>query len=199
MSSGTNYGLVILASGQSHRFGDKDKLLAPFRGKALATHAATLALDPQLTTCICVLRPACPQLERIFLSANTEFVVNGKPQDGQGRSLSLGISAIAQHSCDGAFVILADMPFVKTSHLNLLRHGIGDHEAAIAFNGQRRSPPALFRRSMFQRLISQTGDSGAKDILRDSASVKNIAMPADDLIDIDSPEDLKRYDSIKSP
>ena len=187
-----NCGLIILASGLSQRFGPTDKLLALFRGQALATSSADLAIDMQYSARICVLKPNCPALEKIYVSRNIEPVINNRPEDGQGHSLSLGIKAIADRGCDSAYVVLADMPFVTTVHLKMLRLKIDDCEAAIAFDGTRRSPPALFRHSMFKKLIDQTGDNGARGLLRVSETVKQVTMPPNVLIDIDTPEDLKR-------
>lgn len=187
-----NYGLVVLASGLSQRFGQSDKLLVPFRGQALAAASADLAIETRCSARICVLKPNCPELEKIYSSRDIEPVINDRPEDGQGHSLSLGIKAIADRGCHSAYVVLADMPFVTTAHLKLLHTEIGECDAAISFDGERRSPPALFRQTMFQRLIDQDGDSGARDVLRISDSVKQVTMPPGILFDIDTPEDLKR-------
>ncbi len=195
MMEDKNYGLIILASGISRRFGQQDKLLAPFRGQALAVHTAELAINTRCSTCVCVVRPDCPELAAIYTSRDIDIIVNEHPEDGQGRSLALGVAAIADCKCDYTHVVLADMPLVTPAHLEMLRGQIGDHEAAIAYDGKRRSPPALFRQSMFQRLIDQQGDAGARNILRASQSVKNVAMPACDLVDLDTPEDLKRLEA----
>ena len=195
MTAHGNFGLVILASGLSKRFGDQDKLLASFCDQPLAKQSAMLAAGLRLSPSICVLRPHCPELEKLFTAHKIDLVINDAPEAGQGHSLALGIKAIAERGCDYAYVVLADMPLVTAPHLELLRTQISDHEAAIAFDGRRRSPPALFRRSLFPKLINQSGDSGAKEILRTSNAVKNVSMPANILIDIDVPDDLKKAEA----
>ncbi len=187
-------GLVILASGRSKRFGDGDKLTAPFRGKPLAEHAAQLADAAPFAKAIGIIAPERPELRRLFSSYNITMLVNDDPDAGQGRSLALGVNAVAELGCKVAIIALADMPFITHSHLDRLRIEIGENEAAIAFDGQRRSPPVLFRNSMFENLTSLTGDAGAREILRQTRRVKNVMMSAKDLIDIDTRDDLTRYD-----
>ena len=190
--NGTDFGIVILASGMSRRFGNTDKLLAEFRGQALAIASADLAKKMKCAARICVLKPNSPELATLYSSRDIETVINERPEDGQGNSLSLGIKSVADRGCRSAFVILADMPLVNQLHLEMLSDQIGDNEAAIAFDGTRRSPPALFRHSVFQSLIDQKGDRGARDLLRDSGRVKNVLMPLNVLFDIDTPEDIER-------
>lgn len=187
-------GLVILASGRSKRFGDDDKLTAPFRGKPLAEYAAQLAHAAPFAKAIGVIAPESPELKRLFSSYSITTLVNEDPDAGQGRSLALGVSAIAELDCKAAIIVLADMPFIKHSHLDRLRIEVGENESAIAFDGQRRSPPVLFRNSMFEKLTGLTGDSGAREILRQTRRVKNVMMSAEDLIDIDTRDDFTRYD-----
>ncbi|MEO1242652.1 MAG: nucleotidyltransferase family protein [Pseudomonadota bacterium] len=187
-------GLIILASGRSQRFGDGDKLTAPFRGKPLAEYAAQLANAAPFAKSIAIIAPERPELKRLFSSYNITTLVNDDPGAGQGRSLALGVSAIAELGCKAAIITLADMPFIKHSHLDRLRIEVGENESAIAFDGQRRSPPVLFRNSMFEKLSGLTGDAGAREILRQTRRVKNVMVPTEDLIDIDTREDLTRYD-----
>lgn len=189
-----NCGLVILASGQSKRFGDGDKLTAPFRGKPLADYVAQLADAAPFAKSIGVIAPERSELKRLFSSYNITTLVNDDPDAGQGRSLALGVSAVAELGCKVAITVLADMPFIKHSHLDRLRVEIEENEAAIAFDGQRRSPPVLFRNSMFEKLTGLAGDAGAREILRQTRRVKNVMMSAEDLVDIDTRDDLIRYD-----
>ncbi|MEM9619236.1 MAG: nucleotidyltransferase family protein [Pseudomonadota bacterium] len=187
-------GLVILASGRSQRFGDNDKLTASFRGKPVAEYAAQLSDAAPFAKSIGVIAPERPDLKRLFSSYNITTLVNSDADAGQGRSLALGVSALAELGCKIAIITLADMPFIRRGHLDRLRIEIRENEAAIAFDGQRRSPPVLFRNSMFEKLTGLTGDAGAREILRQTRRVKNVMMPAQDLIDIDTRDDLTRYD-----
>lgn len=195
MTDEEKIGLVILASGMSRRFGQKDKLLAPFRGEALAVQSANLGVELQCSARICILKSNSPELQKVFSSRNIDIIINERPDDGQGHSLSLGMKEIADRGCHSAYLVLADMPLVKPSHLRMLHTQIGDHEVAIAYDGKRRSPPALFRQSMFRKLIDQAGDTGAKEVLRASRVVKYVTMPPLVLTDVDTPEDLKRIDT----
>ena len=88
---------VLLASGFSRRFGADDKLLAPFRGKALARHTLDLVCGINAGP----LRP----FRRIFLVAAADAVKalaaglpvtvihNSAPEKGRRESVRLGVAA----------------------------------------------------------------------------------------------------------
>jgi molybdenum cofactor cytidylyltransferase len=99
---------ILMASGFSKRFGEGNKLLAPFRGKALARHTLDLACG-------------LGGFHRIFFVAAEDAVLalaeglpltpvpNGHPEWGQRESIRLGLAAADEYSrgaggtedCDG--------------------------------------------------------------------------------------------------
>jgi molybdenum cofactor cytidylyltransferase len=94
MSSSDKVYAILMASGFSKRFGEKNKLLAPFRGKPLARHTLDL---------VCGLN--C--FSRIFFVAAEDAVIalagglpvmvirNERPGRGQRESIRLGLDAAA--------------------------------------------------------------------------------------------------------
>lgn len=194
MISWEQCGLIILASGQSSRFGETDKLTAPFRGRPIAAYAAQLASAAPFAKSIGVVPAGRPALNGIFQSAGATLVTNNNPNAGQGRSLALGVKALSDQNYDAAFVVLADMPLVRLPHLDRLRQEIGAHDAAFASDGKRRSPPALLRKSTFPLLAKLEGDHGAKAALEDFIT-RDVDLPADALADIDTIDDLHRLEA----
>lgn len=186
-------GLIILASGQSARFGDADKLTAPFCGAPLASYAAQLAKAAPFAASVSVIPPDRSDLTRIFESHGAKTIINDDPDAGQGRSLAIGVKAIAGHGCDAAFISLADMPLIRLTHLDRLRQRLGEHDAAFASDGQRQSPPALFSKSAFPHLTALSGDQGAKAIMHKIDTVK-VDFSAEELSDIDTMEDLHKLE-----
>lgn len=183
-------GVVILAAGLSRRFDGGDKLLAPLLGKPLAAYAAETAAATPADVRLAVIPPDRPALAKVFRSLAIDVIVNDRPADGQGKSLAAGVSELAARGCARVFVLLADMPFIKPRHLKALSAAIGDHDAAIATDGRRRTPPALFTRRLFPDLTAFKGDEGAKSLLRQAASVAEARLDPDVLLDIDTAEAL---------
>jgi CTP:molybdopterin cytidylyltransferase MocA len=65
-----------------------------------------------------------------------------------------------------------------------------DGPAAVAYPGNKPGAPACFPAALFPALEALTGDSGAAQVLRGLPNVTLIAAPAEDLRDVDRPEDL---------
>lgn len=193
MISWEQCALIILASGRSRRFGDEDKLIAPFCGKPLASHAAQLAKAAPFTLCVSVIPAGRSDLQKIFESHGAKALINHDPDAGQGRSLAIGAEAAIEHNCDAAFIVLADMPLIRVTHLERLRQRLDQRDAVFAFDGQRRSPPALFRKSAFPLLAKLSGDQGAKAVMN-RIDTTDIKFSAEDLADIDTADDLQKIE-----
>jgi len=181
---------ILLAAGQSHRFGASDKLVAPLAGEALALHAARriVELAPERRIAVCA--EADGALARQLAALGFDIIANPDSDRGLSHSLALGIAAAAQTSAAAALICLADMPFVSTGHLRALiaRFDAAEAPVVASNNGAAAMPPALFARSHFDRLRASEGDGGGKALLAGAAL---IPASADELADIDRPEDLR--------
>lgn len=177
-----NIAAVLLAAGQSTRFGETDKIAAPLNGLPLGLHAAhTLAALP-LTVRFVVTGPTTLDWPGF------EIVTNDQPGAGMARSIALGVAAARRAGAEAVLIALADMPFVPAAHfLRLIARHHGPTSLAASTNGARRMPPALFGADWFATLEGLTGDQGARTLL-DRAEM--VPAAADDLLDIDRPSDL---------
>lgn len=180
---------ILLAAGGSRRFGDADKLLAPLSGMPMVVHAAARIADLAPGRRIAVCPSADGLLARHLASLGFEIVVNADEAAGLSRSLALGIAEAARGPAAAALVMLADMPFVTAAHLQALlaRFDAADAPVVASSDGHTAMPPALFGRSLFDRLQAGTGDRGGKVLLAKAALVG--ASPAE-LADIDRPGDM---------
>ena len=185
-------GIVILAAGQSERFGSPDKLLAEFRGRPMASHTARTAAAMEAKVCCAIVRPNQPDLMRCFADHGVECLVNTDPVTGQGRSLAIGIEAMDRAGCLAAIVLLADMPLIRPHHLGALMGDSDNRDAVLAHDGVRTLPPAIIRKSLFPDLIRLTSDQGGKAVLNGSGAFASAAIPRDALVDIDTPDDLRQ-------
>lgn len=186
-----NIGAVLLAAGRSRRFGDDDKLLAPFADAPLALHAAARIAELALGRRIAVCSDGEAALAQKLAALDFEIIVNPDPAAGLSRSLACGIAEVARGREAAALVMLADMPCVTTAHLRALFARFDPlHSPVVAStNGHAAMPPALFARSLFDRLQASVGEVGGKALLDGAALVT--ASPLE-LADIDRPEDLQR-------
>lgn len=179
---------VLLAAGQSRRFGTDDKLLADLDGRPLVLHAAELivALKPPRMIAVCS-APVGKLLEPLGF----ELIVNDEATSPMSASLALGIAAAATGKCDAALVTLGDMPFVTLQHLQQLLKRWNPPNAPVVGTTWRGTsmPPALFARSKFTQLSRITGDHGAKDLL---ATADLVEAPPEQLADVDTIDDLLR-------
>ena len=177
---------LLLAAGHSRRFGPKDKLLAPYRGAPLVSHAAAALREAAPGPLIAVLRSAevaacLPEFEPVFVDT---------PDAPQSASLRAGIMRAADLDAAGVLVALGDMPLVPATHIAALLALGEDHDLAATQAGDRILPPAWFAARHFAALAALSGDRGARDLLRRTPDAARIACPPEWLIDIDRPEDL---------
>lgn len=180
---------ILLAAGQSLRFGADDKLLAPLAGEPLALHAARSIVELAPGRRIAVCHAAGGALARRLDAMGFMVVANPHPERGLSQSLARGIAEAARGPEAAALVCLADMPFVGIGHLRALLAAFDPVAAPVVGSTSHGvpMPPALFARSMFDPLRRAEGDSGGKALLANA-----MLVPADaaELADIDRPEDL---------
>lgn len=176
--------LVLLAAGRSRRFGDVDKLTEPFLDQPLAYHVVT-ALEA--VPFRCRIAVVC-QTSLDFASRGYTVVENPDAEDGQAGSLRLGVQAAIDQGASAVLIALADMPRVTATHIyRLLDYAEGPDAVIASSNGVHPTPPALFGAAYFPDLLRCCGDEGARALVRGG---HHVITRADELIDIDTPEDL---------
>ena len=151
---------VLLAAGLSRRMGE-DKLMLPYRGRALLQHAVQLLGDLPVFERIIVTSEG--RLGRIELPPGVRAVINPRPEEGQSGSLRLGLEAA---SGEWYLFLAADQPLLTVSDLQPLLDLADDRARIIAFpsiNGEPRMP-ALFSACFRDELLSVRGDSGGREV-----------------------------------
>jgi molybdenum cofactor cytidylyltransferase len=96
---------ILMASGFSRRFGEGNKLLAPFRGKALARHTLDLVCGPDFSL-NCFYRIFFVAAEDAVLALaeglTLTTVRNEHPERGQRESIRLGLRAAGIEDPEGS-------------------------------------------------------------------------------------------------
>jgi len=181
-------GVALLAAGSSQRFGEEDKLVANFRGRMLAEHAA-LAIPMAAFACAFVVsaEPNHP-CEPTWRSCGFAPLLNRDAAQGMGTSVTLAARAAMEVSLDGLLIALADMPLVPSEHFEALIEGCsGPNDIAVSAIGKVRMPPAMFGKAHFKALANASGDRGARALLSEG---KVVTCPPEWLKDIDVRDDL---------
>ena len=179
---------ILLAAGQSKRFGDKDKLSQPVRGVPIVMHTARRIVELNTGPRIAVCRKDWPLAEELA-QIGFDIRINPDPERGLSSSLALGIATAAQTPAHAALVLLGDMPFVGGRHLRKMLARFDRNEAPVVASSREgiAMPPALFARSHFDQLCKAEGDQGGQFLLR-----QGVLVPGDpcELDDIDRQADL---------
>jgi molybdenum cofactor cytidylyltransferase len=185
--------LILLAAGRSVRFGDKDKLEQEFLHKPLAFHVVT-ALE------------GMPFLGRIAVTSNTRLdfaargyrvIPNDTPKGNLSSSIRLGVAAARELDPEAVLFALADMPRVTASLVHsLLDTADGPDSVVASSDGRHPRPPAVFGIDQCEALLALQGDYGAREMVR---AGKHVVAPVNELIDIDTPEDLERLRALVRP
>lgn len=178
--------LVLLAAGQSKRFGGKNKLEQEFLGRPVGLHVVT-ALERMPFRERLVVTDGC-KLD--FASRGFTVLHNPDASTGIGESVRLGVTRARDIDAAAVLIALADMPRVTSSHIyHLLDAADGDDAVVASSDGVQPRPPALFGRGRFDFLLGLNGDMGARELVR---SGKHVVTTPAELIDIDTPEHLEQ-------
>src|SRR5690242_10398858 len=166
----SNTGIVILAAGSSSRFG-VPKQLAQYNGKTLLQHVIDEArtADP---ICIAVVTGANEnEISSSIANNKVKLIFNKDWAKGMATGIVAGVNAMNQIDKDVDKIIIAvcDQPFVSSALFNQLdrvQKETGKSIIASSYAGTMGTP-VLFTRKYFDQLLRLTGDTGAKQILRD--------------------------------
>ena len=188
-------GAVILAAGESSRFG-RPKQLVQFRGTSLVRRVVDAAKDANCSAIVVVLGSKREQIERELKETDAIVAENKDWRRGIGSSIRVGLeSAVNQAPDIEAIVLLAcDQPFLKTDTIECLIAMRGKTKKAIVASSYSETlgVPALFDRSCFQELLTLDDETGAKAIiLSNRERVAELLFPEGN-IDIDTAADYKK-------
>jgi len=183
---------IVLAAGFARRMG-RQKLLLDLKGKPVVRWTVEAVL-PHVDDCVVVTGQDDAAVRAALTDLAVRFVVNPRPQDGQGSSIAAGAAALKPWTA-AALVVLGDQPMTPPRVMVALLAAQRERGRAIAAPSYRgtRGTPVLFTADVFPELRALTGDAGARVVVaarpeRVEVVEFDIAMPAD----VDTPEDFAR-------
>ena len=185
---------IVLAAGTSSRMG-RNKLTTPVNAKPMVRHAVEAALAAGLDPVIVVTGHDAAAVREALNGAAVRFVQNDAFADGLSTSLRAGIGAVPG-TCDGAVVLLGDMPGIGPALIGRLRTAFAPgHAICVATAQGQRGHPVLWGRQFFAEILELNGDAGARSLMTIHADQLCEVEAGDDtpLADIDTPEALAAY------
>jgi molybdenum cofactor cytidylyltransferase len=185
---------VILAAGESSRFGQLKQLLQ-FHGKPLVRRVVNAAGEAKCSPVIVVTGNAHDEVKHELRECNAIVIENKGWKAGIGTSIRTGIEYLMVNApdADAALLLVCDQPFVDCNVLTglvAMHRETGKPVVASAY-ADTLGVPALFSRLIFPELLLLSGDSGAKAvILSNRARVAEFSFPRGK-IDVDTIGDLE--------
>lgn len=185
------FAAIVLAAGQSRRFGDSNKLTALLEGKALLEHVLGLVCGLGLADVVVVTGAPNRNIDKILHASPVRTISNINYLDGMGTSIAAGARAIGE--CDGVFIILGDMPYLsRQDYHDLMGSFSGRQDICRPVFQEHPGHPVLFGAAYIDELVDLTGDAGAKAILKTHIhQIKFVEVGTSAIVkDIDRPSDL---------
>jgi len=184
---------IILAAGESRRFG-KPKQLLDWRGQPFVRAVAQSAIRAGLSPVVVVTGSNVVQVEAAISDLPVTIVHNKNWQGGQSSSIKEGIKAIISSQAAGAIFLLSDQPQVNTAIIHALieKHAERLYPVVAPMILDRRGNPVLFDRVTFPDLMMIEGDTGGRAIFH-KHKVEYLPWHDDSLLlDVDTPEQYQR-------
>lgn len=196
---------IILAAGESKRFGEPKQLL-PFNGKPLLMHAVDSALNSKLDEVIIVLGYEANKIKeklKVISKKSKErlkVVVNLKYNTGRKSSILCGIKA-AKKGFGGLMFIQGDQPLISSYLMNRLIFRFLKEKSPLAFPifGLNPCQPVIFQPLLIKELLDAEENGGGKSLKLKYWSVasKLELNSLESQIDVDTKEDYKRLLELK--
>lgn len=156
-------GAVLLAAGQSSRFGE-NKLLYPVDQVPMAQRAVQLLSRLQVWKRVAV--TGYRQVADMASERGICPLINDHPEEGISRSLQLGLRALSD--ADGWLFLVADQPWLQAESVNRLirRWQQSPRQLAALKSGDQIGNPVIFSSAYASDLLALAGDQGGKKVLR---------------------------------
>lgn len=196
---------VLLAAGASRRLGTPKQLLLDEHGTALVLRAAQQLVDAGCSPIMVVTGAEADSVALLVRDLPVEVVPNSAFEDGMGRSIACGVSAIANSPAatevNGILIAACDMPTVDTDHIRSLiatsqLGTIRTSSEYVAREGGDGAPivrgiPAVFPAADWRWLEALEGDRGAKPLLADHGTLSVRLFRG--MFDVDTPADVEAW------
>jgi molybdenum cofactor cytidylyltransferase len=185
-------GCIIMASGQSVRFGS-NKLLAEFAGKTLIQRILDIT-DGVFDERVVLTRTK--EVEQLCSEQGIDVILHEYPYRNQ--AVRIGIEHMEE--MDGVVFCPSDQPMLSRETLMHMKEVFKEenHELLRACAGDKQGAPVLFGKKYFEELKQLTEKKGGSYLLKKYPNCIRLVEVDDEreLFDIDTGEDFERLLSI---
>ncbi len=189
MGTAPNIIAVVLAAGQSSRFGAA-KQLAAVGGRPMVAHVGAAVCEASPAAVVLV---AGHSVAAVRTAAGLPFLlINERYREGLGTSIASAARALGPQA-DALMFCLGDQPLIPSTHYRALIDAWNGDEASIVATGYAGSvgAPVLFGSDWFARLALLRGDQGAKSLITSAGDQLSVVECDAAVHDVDTPQDLE--------
>jgi len=185
----TDVGAIVLAAGESRRFGGR-KQLALLDGRTLLEHVVLTAHRALLSPIVAVV-PIWLTRPRSWNADDLLWIRNPFPERGLSHSLRLALAALPT-SVGAAVILLGDQPTVTERSVAALLAARGERPIVAGQVDGVLAPPLLIERSLFGVVQELSGDIGLREVLISQPDWVTRVPVEVHAPDVDTPDDLER-------
>jgi len=180
---------LILAAGNSLRFGKKNKLLSILENKPLIVHSIN-SLQSCDQTLVIIREQELSAIQKIVASTRATIIVNPNAEQGMSTSIIAGVKASKESA--GWCILPADMPFIRVETCNKVIKSLKEGNNITApYNHSQRGHPVGISHKYIKQLLALQGDTGARSILN-ARDIRQLHVDDPGILkDIDFEQDLK--------
>lgn len=184
---------IVLAAGESRRFGSPKQLL-PWGETTLLEHVVDAVLESSVEDTLVILGYRAEEMGALLQDRPIRLVINEHWSKGLSSSVEAGLKALPA-TCEACLFLLGDQPNATTELVDSILERYRRTLAAIvapSYRG-RRGNPVLFTSSLFPELLTLEGDQGGREvILRRQDEVETVEVDEESIfLDIDTTADYQ--------
>ena len=189
-----NIKKILLAAGESKRFGDKNKLSEIMNGKPIINHILDTLFeifDP--SELIVIVGHEQNIIKNLIFNKDIKILENKDYKNGIGTSISLAVNNL-NADIDGVMIIPADMPYINSKDIiNLERKFIELNclKVVMPEHNHRMGNPVILPRNYYKILKSLKDDFGARSLIR-KKDIITLKTGFGTIFDIDTKEELAK-------
>jgi molybdenum cofactor cytidylyltransferase len=185
-------GGIVLAAGQSRRFGSDKRMALLSEGEVLLDRAVSL-----MHQCVddVALVIGIDDSEAFYANRFPHAHIIRSPRSAGGMGFTLADAVRQLTHWDAALVSLADKPFIAPHSLLSVRELLGEHDLVVPTYRRAWGHPVGFARQHFLALERLEGDRGARAFIS-SEQAHCLFVELDDpgiVADVDTPEQLQYW------
>src|SRR4030042_5483210 len=184
---------IILAAGESSRFGEPKQLLL-WKGEPLIWHVAKSALSAGLSPVIVVVGSSAAEIASVINDLPLRIVTNSIWNTGLSSSIKAGVAALPM-GVGGVVFLQADQPQIPPTLIKRLieAHNTTLNTIVAPQIDDQRGNPVLFDACTFTKLLALEGEVGGR-MLFGQFQVQWVTWHDSKLLmDIDSPGDYRNF------